>query len=436
MSITKIVIALLVFSVIVVFHELGHFLLAKKNGIKVTEFSLGMGPRLLSHQGKETRYSIKLFPLGGSCMMLGEDETCDDERAFNKQGVWARISVIAAGPIFNFILAFVLALFVIGFAGIDEAYVTDVAKGYPAQEAGIQEGDKITKINGKSVDISRDIDVYFQFNPLVENSEVIVTFERDGKEQEVTMTPKKYDRYMLGITRSTDAGPAKFTDVSKDGAAEAAGLKANDIVKSINGTEIASGEAFTEYINEHPFSSEPVTIVYERDGQEGTATVTPKLTSSSYTLGFVYNEARSGKVTSPLKIVKYSYVEVKFWIKTVVASLGQLVTGKLTTNDIAGPVGMFQMIGDSYEYAASISIQYVFIQLAYLIILLSANLGVMNLLPLPALDGGRLVFLFIEAIRGKAVDPEKEGFVHMIGFIALMLLMVFVFYNDIMRIIG
>ncbi|MDO5519735.1 MAG: RIP metalloprotease RseP [bacterium] len=436
MSIVKILIALLVFSVIVIIHELGHFLLAKKNGITVTEFSLGMGPRLLSHQGKETRYSVKLLPLGGSCMMLGEDETSDDPGAFNKKGVWARISVIAAGPIFNFILAFVLALFVVGFSGIDEAVVEELAKGYPAAEAGMQPGDVITKINGSHVDISRDIDVYFQFHPLVEGSEVSVTYERNGEEFTSVMLPKKYDRYMLGITRSTDESSAKITGVTEDGVAKQAGLQANDVVKSIDGIAINSGIEFTTYMNEHPFTGEEVTIVYERDGKEGVAKVTPKLASSAYSLGLSYNQYRGGKITSPLQIIKYSYVEVKFWIKTVVASLGQLVTGKLSKDDIAGPVGMFEMIGDSYEQAASIGFSTVLLSLSGLIILLSANLGVMNLLPLPALDGGRLVFLFIEAVRGKPVDPEKEGFVHMIGFIALMLLMVFVFYNDIMRIVG
>ena len=126
---------------------------------------------------------------------------------------------------------------------------------------------------------------------------------------------------------------------------------------------------------------------------------------------------------------------MKFWIKTTVASLGQLITGGVSMNDISGPVGIVNIIGDSYEAAAEIGFMTVLLQLAYMSILLSANLGVMNLLPIPALDGGRLVFLLIEAVRGKPIDPEKEGLVHMIGFVALMLLMVFVVFNDIIKII-
>lgn len=427
----KIIVALLIFSIIVIFHELGHFLLAKKNGICVTEFSLGMGPRIFSFKGKETRYSVKLFPIGGSCMMLGEDEDCDNPRAFNKKGVWARISVIAAGPIFNFILAFILAMFVVGMAGIDEAYVTTVMDGYPAAEAGLQKGDLITEINGKNVDIARDIEVYFQFHPLVSDTAIEVTYERDGKEYQTKLTPQMYEKFMLGFGYTADTNPAKLSTVTEGKSLDKVGIKPGDVIVKVNDTKIPSGEALNSYFNEHPITAEPVTIVYERDGKEATVTATPESVSKAYTLGFAYNQYREGKVTNPLTIAKYSYTEVKFWIKTTVASLGQMVTGKVSMDDIAGPVGIVNIIGDSYEAAAQVSVLAVFLQLAYLSILLSANLGVMNLLPIPALDGGRLVFLLIEAIRGKPINPEKEGLVHTIGFIALMVFMVFVVFHDI-----
>ena len=139
-----IVIALLVFGFLVFFHELGHFLLAKKNGIAVTEFSIGVGPRLFSFVRGETRYSLKAFPFGGSCQMLGEDGESTDESAFHNRSVWARISVVVAGPIFNFILAFLLALIVIGYVGYDKPVVIGVMEGFPAEEAGLMEGDVIT----------------------------------------------------------------------------------------------------------------------------------------------------------------------------------------------------------------------------------------------------------------------------------------------------
>ena len=144
-----IVLAILVFGVIVFVHELGHFLLAKANGIRVDEFSIGMGPRLLSWVKGETRYSLKLLPIGGSCMM-GEDDADDtSEGSFNSKSVWARISVVAAGAIFNFILALIFAVVIIGFTGYDKPVISGVVEGFPAEEAGMQAGDRIVKMNSK-----------------------------------------------------------------------------------------------------------------------------------------------------------------------------------------------------------------------------------------------------------------------------------------------
>ena len=142
--------AVLIFGIIIMIHEFGHFLFAKLNGIGVIEFSLGMGPRLYSFEKGGTRYSIKILPFGGSCMMLGEDEENSDQSAFNNKSVWARISVVAAGPIFNFLLAFLLSMVIVGLTGYQPATVMEVMDGYPAKEAGLLPGDLITEINGRS----------------------------------------------------------------------------------------------------------------------------------------------------------------------------------------------------------------------------------------------------------------------------------------------
>lgn len=341
----NIIIAILIFSLIIIIHELGHFLLAKKNGIGVTEFSVGMGPRLFSFEKNNTRYSLKLLPLGGSCMMLGEDELVEDDRAFNKKPVWARISVIAAGPIFNFILAYVLAMIIVGSIGYDVPKLYSVQEGSPAAEAGLQKGDIITKIDDTKINISREISNYMYFN--ADGDPMKVTYSRDGKTNTISLTPalQENGRYLMGVKASN-----------------------------------------------------------ERE----------KL--------------------SPIGVLKYSAVEVKYQIVTTVKSLGQLFTGKVGVNELAGPVGVVDIIGDTYSSSLQYGIFMTLLSLANLSIMLSANLGVMNLLPIPALDGGRLVFLFIELLRGKPVNPEKEGMVHMIGLIALMILMVFVMYNDISRI--
>ncbi len=427
-----IIIALLIFSLIIVIHELGHFLLAKRNGIAVTEFSVGMGPRIASFEKNHTRYSLKILPLGGSCMMLGEDEDSDDEKAFNSKPVWARISVIAAGPIFNFILAFVLSLLIVGVVGYDPAIVTGVTAGGPAAEAGIQAGDRIVEIGGSSIAVGREVDDYFRFHPMSAASLEIV-YERDGEEYTVILQPEVVEQYMLGISYMADQTPAviEIAEDQTEYPLYQAGLRTGDVITAINGTPIASGSEMSEYFQANPLTAQAVDITYERNGEEETVSVTPKFYQSYYSAGFSYNLARQR--TDVLGTIRYSAVEVGYWIEYTVKSLGMLFTGGVSLDDMAGPVGIVDMIGTTYEASRSDGALYVVLNMAYLTILLSANLGVVNLLPIPALDGGRLVFLFLEALRGKPIAREKEGFIHMIGLIALMALMVVVFFNDIFR---
>lgn len=430
----KIVVALIIFSIIIIIHELGHFLLAKKNGIAVTEFSLGMGPRLLSHQGKATRYSLKLFPIGGSCIMLGEDELVEDQNSFNKKSVWARMSVVVAGPLFNFILAFIFAIFIVAITGYDPASVTAVKEGSPAAQAGLKTGDVITKIDGSGISVGREIDTYLLFHPL-RNEEVSVTYQRDGKSNTVKITPVLNKNYMIGFTYNPESEASEIEQVTKGYPLDEAGLKAGDTITKINEVSIQKSSDLVAFLERSPLDDKPITMTYQREGQEYTASITPKM-SESYSMGLGYNNNRNSKELNPLKVIKYSYVEVKYWIQTTVGSLGMMVKGQVSKDDIAGPVGIVDMIGNSYEAGMEAGLLAVFLNLAYMTIMLSANLGIMNLLPLPALDGGRLVFLIIEAVRGKPIDQEKEGMVHLIGLVALMLLMIFVVFNDISRIFG
>lgn len=372
----KILLALIIFSLIIIIHELGHFLLAKRGGIRVNEFSLGMGPRILSKQIGETRYSLKLLPFGGSCMMEGEDggysletdapkggplvradyvDTLTGEKekqrqevllrgipedSFAAKSVWTRISVVAAGPIFNFILAFILSLIVIGSIGYDAPVVAALTEGYPAAEAGMQPGDRIVKMNNTRIRVYREVSMYVQMN---QGKTVELTYERDGERYTVVLEPKQSE-------------------------------------------------------------------------------------SGMYYLGFRGSGVRTrGNI---FKTIGYSVYEVKYWISTTIKSLGMLISGSVGTEDISGPVGIVNAIGDTYESSRSDGAFYVWLNMLYISILLTANLGVMNLLPMPALDGGRLVFLFLEAIRGKGIDPEKEGMVHFVGLMVLMALMVFVMFND------
>lgn len=347
--------AILLFGFIVLVHEFGHFLLAKLNGIGVVEFSIGMGPRLFSFTKGETRYSIKALPFGGSCMMVGEDSENPDPKAFNNKPVWSRISVIAAGPIFNFILAFLFAMVIVAQMGHDSPVIYAVSEGSPAQEAGLMAGDKITRINNRKVTAYRDVLLYTMTHP---GEDVTIKFSRPpggswenegaAEKRSVTIKPKydeEYQSYMLGVQ-----------------------FFGNEKVKGIG------------------------------------------------------------------DLIHYSAYEVKYCIVSTFDSIGMMVRRQIKVDDaITGPVGIVSMVGETVQEGREAGALAVVIVLSRWVLLLSASLGIMNLLPLPALDGGRLLFLFIELVRGKPIDPEKEGMIHMAGMMLLMALMVFVLFNDIRK---
>lgn len=424
----NILVAIIIFSVIVVFHELGHFLLAKKNGIEVTEFSLGMGPRLLSTVKGNTRYSLKLFPIGGSCMMVGEDGEEDGPGSFGHASVWGRISVVAAGPIFNFILAFVFALVITSVMGYDPPKVLSVEENSPAEEAGLQVGDIITSFQGKPISIGRDISLYESLYGM-QQDQIKMTVKRDGKKIDLNFKAASEKKYMLGFSYVPDGEP-EITEVFVDGAMMKAGVLAGDVITAVDGTKVSTGEELQTYLGEHPLGENAVTITVSRDGKEKEFTVQPTVRTQVST-GFVYNLYR--EKTNFFGVLKYSAVEVRYWISSTIDSLGLLIKGTFRVNDLSGPVGIVDAIGGSVEEAKSEGTVVMWMQMFYWAILLSANLGVMNLLPLPALDGGRLVFLLIEAVTKKKVNPNIEGMIHFAGFVLLMALMVFVFMNDIKR---
>ena len=426
----KIILAILIFSAIILFHELGHFLLAKKNKIVVNEFSLGMGPRLLSTVKNGTRYSLKLFPIGGSCAMKGEDMEDEGPGTFNGAPVWGRIATVAAGPIFNFILAFVAAVIIVALVGYDPAEVTKVESGSTVAQAGLQKGDIIKEYQGYHIDLSRDLYLYMYLNSLSEDETVHMTVERGGKEVELSFKPDVQVRYLLGFNR-TDASSLEVKSLIPGMGLSETGVEPGDVLTSINGIRLENAEDYNAYLEEHPLTDETVTITYERDGLEYETDVTPT-ESRTPVLNFSYNLAYTK--AEGFGVLKYAGLEVKYLIRSTLLSLKELLTGGLGVKDLSGPVGVVDAIGSTYEESKSEGILAVWVNMLYMAALLSANLGVMNLLPLPALDGGRLVFLVIEAVRKKPVNRQVEGMVHFAGLMVLMVLMVVVMYNDILKI--
>lgn len=426
----SILIALIIFSALVLFHEFGHFLLARRNGIVVTEFSLGMGPRILSKQIGETRYSWKLLPFGGSCAMLGEDSETEERGSFNSAPVLGRICVVAAGPVFNFILAFLLALIIVGVAGYAPAEVLSVKKGSAAEAAGLQVGDIITEYQGHSIDLGKDIYVYQYLNHVTEE-QLTLKVKRDGVIHTIVYMPDVQVSYLLGLYRESDVS-MRVKSLIPGMALEAAGVKPQDVITSINGVDIPDGEAYDAYIREHPLSDEPVSITYMRAG----LTYEAKITPSEYRvpdIGFGYNVG-CVKAKNPLEVVKYGLIETKYMIRTTLMSLRELIHGKIGMEELSGPVGVVDAIGTTYKESRKEGTLMVWMNMLNMAVMLSANLGVMNLLPIPALDGGRLLFLFLEALRRKPLNRQVEGTIHFAGLVLLMAFMVVIMYNDILKI--
>lgn len=346
----SIILFIIIFSIIVIAHEFGHFILAKANGIRVLEFAIGMGPTILSFTKGETKYSLKLLPFGGACMFDGEDGLnmeegkAPEEGSFLAANVWARISCVVAGPLFNFLLAFLFSLVVVGYCGSDLPILEEVSDGGAAQAAGLETGDLIKKINGENIHLYRELSLISMVN---RGEPLQVVYERDGQKYETTINPI-YDendaRYYMGIRGS--------------------------------GT----------YVKYKGFG-----------------------------------------------LIRRSAYEVQYWMRATFKSLSMMLHGRVTRDDVSGPVGIAQVVGKTYEEVKPYGLSSVVLSMMNIAILLSVNLGVLNLLPLPALDGGRLVFMLIEVVRGKPVPPEKEGMVHFIGLVVFMILMVFIMYNDITR---
>ena len=346
----------LIMGVIVISHEFGHFIIAKRNGIHVVEFAVGFGPKLFGYTKNGTEYTLRLLPIGGSCRFEGEDLTPSDlsemkekgetlgEGTFNKAPLWARIGTVLAGPFFNFLLGLIFSLVVVSNTYTALPVVQSVSEDGGCAAAGIMEGDVIKEVGGHSIYLYNDL-----------------------------------------------------------------------LLQSIMNR------------------GERVEFVYERNGETHKALVTPVYSEADgrYLFGLVGGEYV--KAENFGQSVKYALYEMRYAITSTYSALGGLFNGKTTKDDVAGPLGVAEVVGDTYENTKEYGATTVLLNMMYLAMLLSVNLGIINLLPLPALDGGRLVFLLIELVRGKPVPPEKEGLVHVAGMIVLLILAVFVFFNDITK---
>lgn len=341
----------LIFGIVVISHEFGHFLIAKLNGIHVVEFSVGMGPTLFGFSRGDTKYSLKLLPIGGACVFEGEDglntkEGEESEGSFNKAKVWTRISTVAAGPVFNFILGGIIAVVMVSMIQINLPVIR-VSENGPAMEAGLETGDRIVALNGEKIYLFEEM---MLFNRINGGNEVEITFERAGKEHEVMLTP-----------------------------------------------------------------------AYNQE-------------TGSHVIGVYCDAVAEEKGIARLK---YAWYEIRYSVKSTYKSLGMLFRGQVKSDEVSGPVGIaVNVVGKTYSATKEYGWATVFVNMLNITLILTINLGIINLLPIPALDGGRLIFMLVEVVRGKPIPPEKEGMVHFVGLIFFMALMVVVLFNDLRNIFG
>lgn len=325
--------AIFVFLLVIVLHELGHFTVAKMVGIKVNEFAIGMGPKLLQTTKGETQYTLRLLPIGGYVKMEGEEESSDDPRSFGSVSPLKRMAVVVAGAIMNFVLALVVLSIVAFNVGTPTTVIEEAILDSPAYVSGIQQGDKIVSINGVETNTWEKISSTIADSNIDENLEIKIL--RGEEEKTINVKPKVEDnRTIIGIIP----------------------------------------------LNEKSF----------------------------------------------INGIKGGFQNTGMFMKLMFGFVGSIFKGEVSINDLSGPVGVISEVGKQAKFGMN--------NLLLILGFISVNLGFFNLLPIPALDGSRLIFLLIELVRGKPIDPEKENFIHMIGFVLLITLMLVVTYKDLIRV--
>jgi regulator of sigma E protease len=409
---------IVIFGALVFFHELGHLIFAKRAGILCREFAIGMGPKVFSYHKNETTYTIRLLPIGGYVRMAGEDAEMVEIKPGYRIGLLFDKQEKVSKIIINNKEKFPDCRIVeVEYADIEKDMVI---KGYPEDDG---ENLQTFLVNANAVIIENGAESQIapldrQFASKTLGQRFMAIFA--GPMMNFVLAFVLF--IIIALLQGVPTNEPKLGEITPDGAAKAAGLKKGDVVHSIDGSEISSWSDVVEIIRENP--NEKLDFMITRNGTEQEIQVTPnKKTVEGQTIGIigVYSPVEK----SPVQAVTAGAKETYFWTTQIFVMLGKLVTGQFSIDALSGPVGIYV----STDEVAKSGIYYLMKWAG----ILSINLGIMNLLPIPALDGGRLMFFAVEAVRGKPIDRQKEGMVHFIGFALLMLLMLVVTWNDIQR---
>lgn len=441
---TTILSALVLLGILIFVHELGHFLFAKLVNVKVLKFSLGFGPKLIGRKRGETEYLISAVPFGGYVKMLGEDiegEIAEEEkaRAFNLQPVWKRALIVLSGPVFN--VLFAALLFVLIFvAGVPVPYpdVGRIAEDSPAARAGLMTGDRILEISGKSIESWDEMDDWMDRNP---GKALLLKISRKGEIIALSVMPeKKPGRDIFGEKRqvwSIGVSPLLYPivgEVMKGTPAEKAGLQKGDRVLEIEGKALQTWPDMTSVIHENP--GRPLQFKIRRDALVLDLTITPEKSNvkmpdgQEKAIGLIGVRPSGNdfmKRFSPPAAISLGIK--KTWDVSVltIVSIVKLIERIIPAGTIGGPILIFQLAGEQAAHGP--------LSFFTFMAVISINLGILNLFPIPILDGGHLLFLSIEAVRRKPLSEKVMMLAQRAGLAAIIALMVFAFYNDIMRLV-
>lgn len=440
---------LIAISVLVSFHEFGHFWVARKAGVKVLRFSVGFGKVLWSYKKSPdaTEYVISAIPLGGYVKMVdereGEVKEADLPYAFNRQSVLARTAIVAAGPLFNLMLAVALfwSVLVIGETGI-KPILGAVEQGTSAAAAGFVEGDQIISVNGKStptwteamtVVVSSALDGDPEINVVVTNFDdrqalrTLKLTDKDSENPDVL-----YQR--LGFKPWSPKLQPIIGKVLPDSAALAAGLKQGDLIVSVDDTPITDWMQWVDYVKSH--AGVAVKLIIERDGVSLPATITPKSTqvgdktegkvgASVYIPEQLMKSVTTEYSLSPLAAIPVAVETTYYYSVTSLKMMGKMLIGRASVENLSGPISIAQYAGQSASMGLTPFLKY--------LALVSVSLGILNLLPIPMLDGGHLLFFAIEGIKGSPVSERVQLFFQQIGIALLVSLMALAMFLDVGR---
>lgn len=401
-------------SFLVLIHEGGHFFMAKAVGMKVNQFSIGFGPEIWSHQGKETLYAIRWIPLGGYVALEGEEDDSEDPRAFNNKPVWARFLVVVMGATVNIVFALVAMFCVyVSLGQFQTNIVGELTPGSAGEIAGIQINDEIYAINGKKMRTIDSISEYLRIN---KDKPVTVTVKRNGENLDYVLTPDVVETGLMGV--NFEENSKVISEVQIDSPAELAEIEVGDEIIALDNVVMKDSAEIVTKISES--ANVPVNVTLKRGDEEMTVVVTPICPDilKSYIIGFV------GKVSDDkVALIGHSVWQALVEMEKMLNQVVELLTGQIDTKYLSGPVGIANVVGQTETGSEFLS----------LLIFISLNLGIVNLIPLPPLDGGKLVFLLIEGITRKKVNAKVEMGFQMAGMFLLLALMVYVTVNDITR---